>query len=211
MDDHHADYYINHGRAEKFPWTIYHGPLAKSLSGLANRIAQSQPAAKVLVIGPGGFSELSTMPLQFEFTCIDIDPRVVDDLRRRKDSRIKSVICVSQTSDLEQFRNFDFIYAKEVIEHVSNPDAYMVELYKALRPGGWLWLSTPNYGYFLLPLLESTILEIIARRSGFSRKHIHPSRYSLKKFRQLFQAQGFSEPVIKEVSYRMALVGFGQK
>jgi 2-polyprenyl-3-methyl-5-hydroxy-6-metoxy-1,4-benzoquinol methylase len=40
--------------------------------------------------------------------------------------------------------SFDLIVAAEVIEHLENPRAMCRELFRLLRPGGWLVLSTPN-------------------------------------------------------------------
>ena len=41
-------------------------------------------------------------------------------------------------------RSFDLVVAAEVIEHLENPRAMCREIFRLLRPGGWLVLSTPN-------------------------------------------------------------------
>lgn len=211
MPEHDSDYYVNHGRAERFPWTLYHAPISDSLFSLIRQVAQEKGQAKILVIGPGAFIELKNMPANCRFTCIDIDQRVISDIQKITDPRIEAAVHVSATSDLHRFKGFDLIYAKEVIEHITEPDAYMDGLKQALVVGGRVWLSTPNYGFFLLPFLESTILEVIARRDGYTRKHIHPNRYSRSGFLQLFQKHSFRNAQVQEVACKMALIGIGQK
>ena len=81
---------------------------------------------------------------------------------------------------------FDAIVAKEVLEHLDNPEHWMTVLAQRLAPGGELLITTPNYGRFsTLPLLEATLLELFARRDGYSRKHIHPSRFTCERLRRL--------------------------
>lgn len=46
-------------------------------------------------------------------------------------------------------RQFDFVYALEVIEHVENPRHFFRELVKIMKPGGYGFVSTPNNeGFF---------------------------------------------------------------
>ncbi|MEQ1903631.1 MAG: class I SAM-dependent methyltransferase, partial [Pirellulaceae bacterium] len=39
---------------------------------------------------------------------------------------------------------FDAIFYHHVIEHVDRPRESLVELHRVLRPGGWLFVGTPN-------------------------------------------------------------------
>lgn len=45
---------------------------------------------------------------------------------------------------------FDFILSTQVLEHVSNPQVYLLECYRLLRPGGQLYITThgtyPDHG-----------------------------------------------------------------
>lgn len=40
--------------------------------------------------------------------------------------------------------HFDVVYAAELIEHLYNPDFFLEECYRVLRPGGKIIISTPN-------------------------------------------------------------------
>jgi 2-polyprenyl-3-methyl-5-hydroxy-6-metoxy-1,4-benzoquinol methylase len=43
---------------------------------------------------------------------------------------------------------FDAVLATEIIEHVAHPDRFLVCLAGMLKPGGWLFVTTPNGRYF---------------------------------------------------------------
>lgn len=40
--------------------------------------------------------------------------------------------------------SFDVVYAAEIIEHLHDPDFFLAEIHRVLKPGGVLVLSTPN-------------------------------------------------------------------
>jgi len=42
---------------------------------------------------------------------------------------------------------FDFIYCFTVLEHVQNVELSLAEMCRVLRPGGTLYVNTPNYNY----------------------------------------------------------------
>lgn len=63
-----------------------------------------------------------------------------------------NVTLVAATADRLPFpeQTFDLVVAADVIEHVPDPEAMVRSCVRALRPGGSLWLSTPNR-YSLTP------------------------------------------------------------
>ena len=85
--------------------------------------------------------------------------------------------------------------------------SYLINIKNVLKPGGQLWLSTPNYGESILPFLENSILEIIARKNGFSRKDIHPSKLSKSSLSNGLKFSGFKNIKVKIVWNRLAIVG----
>lgn len=40
--------------------------------------------------------------------------------------------------------SFGFILCRELIEHVPDDDTLLNEIYRVLKPGGWLYITTPN-------------------------------------------------------------------
>lgn len=51
-------------------------------------------------------------------------------------------------------QEFDFVYSAEVIEHLFDTDLFLKEAYRVLKPGGYLYMTTPNlfawYNRFLM-------------------------------------------------------------
>ncbi len=205
------DYFANHDRARRFPWTLYHAPLERDLAAFLSRVAADRPGGEVLVVGCGLLHEIDEAPPGLRFTVADIDPRAVDAVLARRDPRIVAGHVVATETPIDLGRSFDAIYAKEVIEHVLAWPAWLAGLRRALRAGGGrLWLSTPNYGEPWLPALESTVLELIARRSGFSRRHIHPTRFSRRSLARGLEAAGFHDLRVEVAPARLALTAWAQ-
>jgi SAM-dependent methyltransferase len=204
------DYFDNHQRARQFPWTLYHGPLERDLDGFLHRAADEHPEGNVLVVGCGLLHEIDAAPPGLRFTVVDIDPRAVEAVLARKDPRIVAGHVVPPEAPIELGRTFDAIYAKEVIEHVHAWPSWLAGLRRALVPGGRLWLSTPNYGEPWLPTLESTVLEVVARRDGFSRRHIHPTRFSRRSLARGLDAAGFVNVDAHVMPTRLAITAWAQ-
>jgi SAM-dependent methyltransferase len=182
-----TDYFANHVRARKFPWTLYHQPLERDLGRFLDGIT----AGEVLVVGCGLLHEIDTAPSGLTFHVVDIDERAVSAVLAKRDPRITGGTVVAPEAPIDLGRTFAGIYAKEVVEHVLAWPEWLAGLRRALQPGGRLWLSTPNYGEPWLPALESTVLELVARRDGFSRRDIHPTRFSKASLARGLRSVGF--------------------
>lgn len=46
---------------------------------------------------------------------------------------------------------FDFVHASEIIEHVNDLDAFMNLLQRITRPGGYVYITTPDIGHAKVP------------------------------------------------------------
>ena len=207
-----ADYFANHERARRFPWSLYHRPIEDSLTLFLRRVARSKSNANVLVIGCGLMQELDRAPTKLRFTIADIDERAIDSVQALQDERVVEGIVVRADQTLETIdRRFDAIYAKEVIEHIVDWRPYLTALHHILVPGGRLWLSTPNYGEPWLPLVERTFLEVIARMSGFSRRGLHPSPFSRRTLADAVRDAGFTNVSARVLKRRLALVAEAQR
>lgn len=211
-----GDYFANHARARRFPWTLYHRPLEADLGRFLRQVAAEHPAGELLVVGCGLLHELDAAPRGLRFHVVDVDPRAVDAVLARRDPRIAggAVVAPEQPLALAALgragRGFAAAYAKEVIEHVRAWPVWLTGLRRALAPGGRLWLSTPNYGEPWLPALEATALELIARRSGFSRRHLHPTRFSRRALARGLAAAGFEGVEAKIAPPRLAITAWAR-
>lgn len=206
------DYFANHARARRFPWTLYHAPLERDLAAFLARVAEDHPHGDVLVVGCGLLHELDAAPPGLRFTVADIDARAVEAVLARRDPRIVAghVVAPEAPLDAALDARFAAIYAKEVVEHVLAWPGWLAGLRRALVPGGRLWLSTPNYGEPWLPALESTVLELVARKSGFSRRHIHPTRFSRRALARGLTSAGFLDVHTQVTPTRLALTAWAQ-
>lgn len=75
--------------------------------------------------------------------------------------------------------SFDAVFCSEVIEHLTDPEILVAAMFRVLRPGGLLVISTPNSAFWLyrlLGLLGRTVSELQHP------KHVHFfSRHSLTR------------------------------
>ncbi|HUJ62427.1 MAG TPA: class I SAM-dependent methyltransferase [Kofleriaceae bacterium] len=200
------DYFANHARARQFPWTLYHGPIERDLARFLGDVS-----GEVLVVGCGLLHELDAAPPGARYVVADIDPRAVAAVIERRDPRIVDGVVVQPEAPIDRALGrgrFAAIYAKEVVEHVLAWPEWLVGLRRALAPGGRLWLSTPNYGEPWLPALESTVLELVARRSGFTRRHIHPTRFSRRSLARGLRAAGFRDVATRVTPTRLAITAW---
>ena len=86
----------------------------------------------------------------------------------------------------------------------------IARLRRALVPSGRLWLATPNNGEPWLPAIESTVREVIARRDGFSRKQLHPTRFSRGALARGLRAAGFEHVDVRATPTRLALTSWAR-
>jgi SAM-dependent methyltransferase len=205
-----TDYFANHARARQFPWTLYHRPLERDLAAFLRQVADEHPSGEVLIVGCGLLHELDAAPAGLSFHVADIDPRAVGAVLARGDRRLTGGTVVAPEAAIDLGRPFAAVYAKEVVEHVLAWPAWLVGLRRGLVPGGRLWLSTPNYGEPWLPAIESTVLELVARRSGFSRRELHPTRFSRRALARGLESAGFEDVDVKVTPTRLALTSWAR-
>jgi len=203
-----GDYFENHARARRFPWTLYHAPLERDLARFLATLAEAHPTGTVLVVGCGLLHEIDAAPPGLRFHVADIDARAVEAVLARRDPRIEAGHVVVPEAAIDVGQRFEAIYAKEVVEHVLAWPTWLAGLRRALVPGGRLWLSTPNYGEPWLPAVESTVLELVARRSGFSRRHLHPTRFSRRSLARGLAAAGFEDVACRVTPTRLAITAW---
>jgi 2-polyprenyl-3-methyl-5-hydroxy-6-metoxy-1,4-benzoquinol methylase len=71
---------------------------------------------------------------------LDVDARAVEVTRSRGiEARIGDVEGLSELRD-----HFDGITVRHVIEHVHDPTGLLSACHHLLKPGGWIWVETPN-------------------------------------------------------------------
>jgi 2-polyprenyl-3-methyl-5-hydroxy-6-metoxy-1,4-benzoquinol methylase len=89
--------------------------------------------------GNGSFLKLAS-EMGWQAEGIDFDPKAVEVAK----SCSLKVRCASVADLSARNEQFDVITLSHVIEHVHEPIALLKDIYRLLKPGGVLWLETPN-------------------------------------------------------------------
>jgi 2-polyprenyl-3-methyl-5-hydroxy-6-metoxy-1,4-benzoquinol methylase len=204
-----TDYFSNHRRKLRFPWSLYHRPIIRELEAALGRTS----GESVLNIGSGPFLELRTLPASGKrFTLCDIDERAVALARRLHGAAVSATDVVSAGAPLPYASStFDAVISMDVIEHVPDPSPWVSEALRVLRPRGLLFLTTPNYASVSLRAIEATVLEAVARSEGWSRRDLHPTKLDGGKLRALLGEAGLRKASIKEVAFGWVLTARGWK
>jgi ubiquinone/menaquinone biosynthesis C-methylase UbiE len=127
---------------------------------------------------------------------------------------VELVACAAESLPFDD-ESFDLVAASDVVEHVQSPQRFADEAARVLRPGGLLFLATPNryslglephvrlwgVGYLPRPAAE----RYVRAARGVSYDHVH--LLSARSLRRLLANAGFeptvSTPEIPEASQRM--------
>jgi SAM-dependent methyltransferase len=162
-------------------------------------------------VGCGLSHVLLQIDAEHDYSACDVDARVVAACRTRfTDRRAAFAACDIYALPYPD-QAFDLVFSTEVVEHVLEPERWAAELARVVAPGGWLQLSTPNYGDWPLPFIEKTFLEWMARRQGFTRKGLHPTPFDRQRLVRLLEGVGLDDVHIRNTPCWLALVGWGRK
>lgn len=89
--------------------------------------------------GNGGFLKIAG-EMGWQAEGVDFDAKAV----KVASAQGLNVRCASVDELLDESTQYDVITISHVIEHVYAPDVLLSSLYRLLKPGGYLWLETPN-------------------------------------------------------------------
>ena len=99
----------------------------------------------LLDVGCGGLFFLQkALSIGYEVVGLDTDPVVI---KNGRDAGIKMVQGDLSTPELK-FQSFDVITMSHVIEHLPDPSNALELCYRLLKPGGRIWIETPNINGF---------------------------------------------------------------
>lgn len=99
-----------------------------------------KPNSKILDVGCGQANLLQFLP-DCEYVGVDMHESSIRKLKRKG---IKA-ICLDVSKDSLPFENeFDFVIAGELLEHLTRPYDFLLQVKKALKKNGMLIGTTPN-------------------------------------------------------------------
>lgn len=204
-----VDYFSNHRLKLRFPWRLYHAPIVRALGDVLDK----HPRADVLNVGSGPFLELAELSDNgARISICDIDPRAIEVAKDLHGGKLARADVIEAGKPLPHAdASYDVVVSMDVIEHVPTPQPWVDDLARVLRPGGTMFLTTPNYGFSTLGVLERTALEAIARYQGFSRRDLHPSKFSRGKLRKTLERAGFHNIDIRRIALGWVLAATAQK
>jgi SAM-dependent methyltransferase len=206
-----VDYFKNHRHKLRFPWSLYHHPIIAALEAAFGESL----GPEVLNVGSGPFLELTQIDTRDRrITVCDIDARAIESARALHGNRLSGADVLELGAPLPYAEGrFDLVVSMDVVEHLPEPalSPWLQEIFRVTKPGGLVFLTTPNYASKGLNLLERTALELIARTQGFSRKELHPSKMTPRRLRQLLEASGWGRMHLRTIAFDWVLAASARK
>ena len=172
------------------------------------------PDSKVLDLGvyPGTLIRLLTQylpdsKLKFFGAGLGIDSKFIDFMKKETGAAIKIVNLDPKSKALSEKnyptripiedKSIDFVFALEIIEHLTSPFHLLSEANRVLKKGGYILLTTPNVsriGSIFKLLIGKTnfdrlkALEVIDTENHW---HSHFREYTMEELTNLLQRTGF--------------------
>ena len=198
-------------------------PLKNKADMQVRHLPYASGTAKALAdigCGNGDFLALATR-LGWDVWGTDLDPTAVEFVRRRG-SRVQ---CSGLPDTGLPSRHFDYVTLSHVIEHVPDPRATLQEMRRILKPGGRLWVSTPNLDSFghehfgrhwrglepprhLVLFTQATLIQLLEEQ-GFTHLTVHPpevpSRWLYQSSERIRQGKDPYDPQAGSLSAALSL------
>lgn len=127
-------------------WATHTLELRESRLRKALELIDVEPRGRLLDIGCG-HGEFGALLKSHGWTVagVDLDPLQIAGASSRG---LEATLCDLTHGLPHPDGRFDAVYAGELIEHLVDTDAFLVEVARVLRPGGVFVLTTPNLASF---------------------------------------------------------------
>jgi len=179
---------VTHWEARLYPSLLTRDPVARFLATLESYI---NPNSDVLDVGAGaGNNRYNLKGRVRSIVGVDMDRRVLDNPLLDKGIVIEPGILPFAND------SFDVVFCIYVLEHITEPLAFVNEIHRVLKPGGVFLALTPNrYHYVSLisALTPTGFHKWINKRRGRESEDTFPTTYKMNTRRALADnfARGF--------------------
>jgi len=99
--------------------------------------------------------------------------------------------------------SFDLVTANMVVEHLSEPEPFLADIHRVLRPGGRFLFHTTNYSYYLAILASLTPdvmkKQIVFLLEGRKEEDVFPTRYKINTRREINRLAGRSQFAVERL------------
>jgi SAM-dependent methyltransferase len=157
-------------------------------SDIIHQLWRRRPGGDWLDVGAasGAFAAVA-VDFGYRVTGLDIHPGYADHVRALGVEFLQGDIADYDFGG----RKFDVVSMGDVIEHVADPKRAVAAVASILKPGGLVWLSTPNY--------EGVWTRAMKEKDGMWKEGEHLHFFSLRSLNRLLHDQG-----LKIVDYRLS-------
>ncbi len=158
---------------------------------------------RILCVGCGDGLELA-VAIERGWTAegFDVDPKVTSAISEQLGIEVRhgDFVTADYAAD-----SFDCVYLHQVLEHPKNPQEYLTKIHEILRPGGILFVASPNIGSFV------NRLKSFAGRLGLKKRR--GRHYDTWHHIFYYTPAALARILQRHFGYRVVLVrnGFGHK
>jgi SAM-dependent methyltransferase len=132
-----------------------------------------------------GVGRLCRVASDYGIRAVGIEPDANAREHARKSSGLRAYASLRDLRAARPYSKFDIVTMWDVVEHLREPWKELEDLLQALRPGGWLMLSTPNAAS-LRARVERQRWENVVNRTHFY-------YFTRKSLEAVLRRAGFSE------------------
>src|SRR5579883_252113 len=124
----------------------------RSSKKMMRAMVPASPPMKVLDVGCGtGLNASHLAALGHTVVGVDVSTVAIEQFRGKG---FEGYVCDIEAQKVPvPDASFDAAYASEVIEHCADTHAFLTELFRVIKPGGTLFLSTPNSAFWPFRIL----------------------------------------------------------
>ena len=134
-----------------------------------------------------------------EFVAIELDPEMLKLARARGIAAEAFQINVLEDGQIAarlpyEDASLDVVLAAEIIEHIVDTQGFLAEIHRVLRPGGVVFLSTPNilWWKYRVDMLAGRYVDMLDYRLRYGDDFGHVRVFAPAKLRELVEEAGFT-------------------